>query len=150
MQEAIAEARVAYANGEVPIGAVLVVEKEVVACGHNQVEALQDATAHAEMVCIRNAAKSLGNWRLNGSVLYTTLEPCLMCSGAAILSRVGKIVWCAKDFRHGGVESIHTVFDQKHPIHHVEIERDARYEEEVAGMLKDFFRQRRESGKRDL
>ena len=93
MQLALQEARAADVIGEIPIGAVLVVEGEVVARAHNMRETWNDATAHAEVIVIREACKKLGRWRLEGAVLYVTVEPCPMCSGAIVNSRIDKVVY---------------------------------------------------------
>ncbi len=99
--EAYKEAKKAFEKGEVPVGAVLVHEQKIIARAHNQVEMLQDATAHAEMLCLTMGASSLGNWRLLDTTLYCTIEPCSMCAGAMFLSRIKRLVWGAKDIRQG-------------------------------------------------
>jgi tRNA(adenine34) deaminase len=142
MREALKEASKALKQGEVPIGAVLVLDGKVIARGHNQVEMLQDATAHAEMLCITSGTVALENWRLNDATLYSTLEPCPMCAGAAILSRVKRIVWGAPDLRHGANGSWVNIFEKSHPIHNIEIEGHL-LEGESADLLRNFFRQRR-------
>lgn len=106
MQLALQEARTAAAIGEIPIGAVLVVEGEVVARAHNMRETWNDATAHAEVIVIREACKKLGRWRLEGAALYVTVEPCPMCSGAIVNSRIDKVVYGCPDAKAGGAESI--------------------------------------------
>ncbi len=142
MQEALKEAEKAYALGEVPVGAVLVYEGEVIARAHNRVESLKDATAHAEMLCIKEAARILENWRLLKSTLYCTLEPCSMCAGAMILSRVPMLVWGAPDKRHGAHGSWANLLDAPHPIHQLVV-RKGILEEESAKLLTQFFRERR-------
>ena len=102
MQLALQEARAADVIGEIPIGAVLVVEGEVVAKAHNMRETWNDATAHAEVIVIREACKKLGRWRLEGAVLYVTVEPCPMCSGAIVNSRIDKVVYGCPDAKAGG------------------------------------------------
>lgn len=143
MRLALLEAEKAFRLGEVPIGSILVVNGEVVASGYNQVEALCDASAHAEMICLRLASKTLGNWRLVGSTLYSTLEPCSMCAGALILSRVENVVWGAPDLRHGACGSWINLFEKKHPIHSVAI-RSGVLESECSEIVRKFFRQVRE------
>lgn len=143
MRLALLEAEKAFRLGEVPIGSILVVNGEVVASGCNQVEALCDASAHAEMICLRLASKTLGNWRLVGSTLYSTLEPCSMCAGALILSRVENVVWGAPDLRHGACGSWINLFEKKHPIHSVAI-RSGVLESECSEIVRKFFRQVRE------
>ena len=117
MVEALKEAWEAFSLEEVPVGAVMVFDGKVIARGRNQVELLQDATAHAEMVTIGSAAQALGGWRLEGCTLYSTLEPCMMCAGALFLSRVSRLVWGAPDIRHGANGSLIDLFAIKHPMH---------------------------------
>lgn len=142
MRKALLEAKKAFKNNEVPIGAVLVHQGKVISRGYNRVEKANNATKHAEMVCIEKATKKLKNFRLNNCVLYTTVEPCLMCAGALLLSRVKKIVYAAKDFRHGALVSVYHVFDEKHPIHTPTFEQGP-LEEESSALLKEFFAMRR-------
>jgi tRNA(adenine34) deaminase len=143
MKFALAEAQKAYDAGEVPIGAVLVFQNQIISSAYNQVESLKDATAHAEMLCLKKAAEKLGNWRLLDCTLYCTLEPCLMCAGAIILSRVKTLVWGAPDLRHGAGGSLMNVFEH-HPIHQLEI-RQGIFRDEAAALLKKFFQERRSS-----
>jgi tRNA(adenine34) deaminase len=121
MVEALKEAWAAFQKEEVPVGAVMVYDGKVIARGKNQVELLQDATAHAEMLAIGSAAQALGGWRLEGCTLYTTLEPCCMCSGAVFLSRVSRLVWGAPDIRHGANGSLVDLFSLPHPTHQVSV-----------------------------
>ena len=137
MREALVEARKAFDQKEVPVGAVLVYQNQIIARGFNQVESKHDATAHAEMICLRNGAKYLNAWRLTDATLYTTLEPCYMCAGALALSRVRKVVWGAPDIRHGVGETIIS------PIHQVEMVGNI-LERESADLLRTFFQMRRE------
>jgi tRNA(adenine34) deaminase len=142
MKFALVEAQKAYDAGEVPIGAVLVFQNQIISTSYNQVESLKDATAHAEMLCLKQAAKKLDNWRLLDCTLYCTLEPCLMCAGAMILSRVKTLVWGAPDLRHGAGGSLMNAFDIDHPIHQMEI-RQGILRDESAAVLKKFFQERR-------
>ena len=142
MNLALEEAKKAYKLAEVPIGAVLVSAGKVVAAGYNQVEFRQDATCHAEVVCLRAAAVKLGNWRLTGSTLYCTVEPCMMCAGAILLSRVETIVWGTKDVRHGANGSLLDVFEIKHPTHTVNIRQNV-LQEACSQILKSFFKEQR-------
>lgn len=142
MKEALKEAKKAYANGEIPVGAVLVHSNEIIARGHNQVELLQDATAHAEMLCITTGASAIGNWRLEGMTLYTTLEPCAMCAGALLASRVQRLVWGAPDLRLGANGSWVDLFSKKHPMHTLEVTGHV-LAEESAALMKSFFQERR-------
>lgn len=143
MLEALKEAWKAYQEGEVPVGAVLVHRGKVIARAHNQVEMLKDATAHAEMLCITVGEAALENWRLADTTLYCTIEPCSMCSGAVLLSRVPTLVWGAPDIRHGANGSWVDLFEKPHPTHTVEI-RKGPLQEECSWMLREFFRSRRE------
>src|SRR3970040_984763 len=97
MKEALKEAKVAFSKKEVPIGAVVVYEDQVIGRGHNQIESLNDATAHAEIIAITAASSALSSWRLSGCTLYVTVEPCLMCAGAISLARIDRVVFGALD-----------------------------------------------------
>ena len=142
MQMALDEAKNAFDKQEVPVGAVLVCENQVIAKAYNQVESLQDATAHAELLCLRKASSFLKNWRLTETTLYTTLEPCSMCLGAILLSRVRRLVFGAKDKRHGACESWVNLLEVKHPTHELEVSRYV-LEEQSSFLLKEFFKLRR-------
>jgi tRNA(adenine34) deaminase len=111
MQLALDEARAALAEDEVPIGAVIVHEERVVARAHNQREQLRDPTAHAEMIAITQAAAGLGSWRLEGCVLYVTLEPCPMCAGAILQARIPTVVYGAVDPKAGAVSSLYHLLE---------------------------------------
>jgi len=139
---ALQEAEKAFVRDEVPIGAVIVYKNEVIARAHNRVEELQDPTAHAEILCIKQAALYLDNWRLRESLLYCTLEPCSMCAGGLILSRIHTLVWGAPDRRQGADGSWVNLFDLKHPIHQV-IVRNGVLQEECAQLLVEFFKKKR-------
>lgn len=153
MLEALKEAWKAFKADEVPIGAVLVKDHRIIARGYNQVEMLNDATAHAEMLCLTAGAGALGNWRLSGCTLYCTVEPCCMCAGAALLSRIPALVWGAKDIRHGANGSWIDLFDRPHPTHSISIKQGV-LQDHSAHLLKDFFRIQRgkkeENGTSDL
>ncbi len=143
MLEALKEAWKAFLKDEVPVGAVLVHAGRIIARGHNQVEMLKDATAHAEMLCLTaGSAESSEGWRLNEMTLYCTIEPCTMCAGAMFLSRLGRLVWGAKDLRHGANGSWIDLFDKKHPMHTVKITNGV-YAEIAAEVMKTFFVQKR-------
>jgi tRNA(adenine34) deaminase len=142
MSEALKEARLAYQKGEVPVGAVLVHSDQVIARGHNQVELLKDATAHAEMLCLTAGGSVVENWRLHDATLYCTLEPCSMCAGAMLLSRLHRLVWAAPDLRHGANGSWCDLFVNKHPTHTLQITSGVR-EAESADLLRQFFQERR-------
>lgn len=143
MRAALAEAAQAYALGEVPIGAVLVDEAgEIVARGHNLRERDHDATAHAEMIAIRAACERLGRWRLSGLTLYVTIEPCPMCAGAIVMSRVDRVVYGGTDYKAGACESLFNIPGHPALNHHPEVTAGV-LAEECADIMKRFFRERR-------
>ncbi len=147
MKIALEQAQMAFDKNEVPVGAALFLNGNLISTGHNLVNATKDASMHAEMICLRAAAKSIGDFRLQGSILYCTLEPCSMCSGAMHNFRVKKVIWGAKDLRVGACGTLYNLFDGKHPIHKVEFESGL-MEEESAGLLRRFFKEKRlENGK---
>ncbi|GAB5411003.1 MAG: tRNA adenosine(34) deaminase TadA [Chlamydiales bacterium] len=142
MEIALKQARLAFEKGEVPVGAVVVYDNKIISMTCNGVEEQKDATCHAELMAIRRAALFLKRWRLTGCTLYTTLEPCVMCAGAIILSRIDRLVYGAKDLRHGGDGSLISLMREKHPIHNVEITSGV-YEDESASLMREFFYERR-------
>lgn len=148
MLEALKQAWQAYQAAEVPVGAVLVYQGQVVSRGYNQVELLRDATAHAEMLCMTAGAAALDNWRLSGTTLYCTMEPCSMCAGAMLLSRIDRLVWGTPDLRHGANGSWVDLFSQKHPTHDLEVVRGV-LAEPAAEMMRQFFREQRSRKERD-
>ena len=107
MRLALEEAQKAAAEGEIPVGAVLIKDGEVIAAAHNRREADHDPSAHAEMLCMRQAAQALGDWRLRGCTLYVTLEPCPMCAGAMVMSQLGRCVYGAADEKQGCCGSVY-------------------------------------------
>jgi len=142
MKVALEEARIAFSKDEVPVGAVLVYNGEIIARAHNQVETLRDASAHAELLCLKEGARILKNWRLLKTTLYTTLEPCSMCAGALLLSRVEVVVWGAPDLRQGAGGSWVDLLSKEHPIHNLNI-RTGVLADEAARMMKEFFQNKR-------
>lgn len=142
MREALAEARRAEASGEVPVGAVLVLGDEIVARAHNTPIAANDPTAHAEINLLRSAAATLGNYRLDDATLYVTLEPCVMCAGALVHSRVKRLVFSARDLRFGGVRSKFAVADSDLLNHRIDIVEGV-LAAEATQLLQAFFRSRR-------
>lgn len=142
MQEALLEAKKAFAEDEVPVGAVAVFEGSIISRAHNQVESLQDASAHAELLCLRKAAQVLNNWRLTGVTLYTTLEPCMLCAGAIFSFRLSRVVWGAPDIRQGADGSFLPLLSSAHPIHRMEITRGV-LSAPSSELLKKFFEQKR-------
>ena len=142
MEVALAEARNAAAAGEVPIGAVVVHEGEIIASGQNSVIRTNDPTAHAEIVAMRSAAAHLANYRLNGCALYVTLEPCAMCAGAMIHARLDRLVYAAPDPKTGACGSVLSVLNHPQLNHQMQVEQGV-LAEEAAGLLREFFRSRR-------
>jgi tRNA(adenine34) deaminase len=142
MREALALAATAKAAGESPIGAVLVRDGRVIGRGANSPILLKDPTAHAEVLAIRQAALESGNYRLGGTCLYVTLEPCVMCAGAIVHARVDRLVFGARDLRFGGVRSKFRLADSDLLNHRVEIVEGVCAAESVA-LLQDFFAERR-------
>lgn len=149
MLEALKEAWKAFQADEVPIGAVLVKDRHVIARGYNQVEMLQDATAHAEMLCMTAGESALQNWRLAGTTLYCTVEPCSMCAGAMLLTRVPTLVWGAPDLRHGANGSWINLFEKTHPTHAIQI-RSGVLKEPCSLLLKDFFQMQRKRNQKRI
>ena len=142
MQAALEEAHAAASAGEVPVGAVVVLNGEIIARGQNRVLRDYDPTAHAEIVAMREAGKILGNYRLLGCELYVTLEPCSMCAGAMIHARLGRLVYAAPDPKAGAAGSVLEVLNHPRLNHQMEIIAGV-MAEECGGVLRDFFRQRR-------
>jgi tRNA(adenine34) deaminase len=142
MRRALREAAAAEALGEVPVGAVIVRGGELVATGHNLTHTLQDPSAHAEMVAIRAAAQALGEWRLLECTLYVTLEPCAMCSGAIVLSRIPRLVFAAHDPKAGMSGSLANLVQHPRLNHRVQLTTGV-LAEEAGEVLRAFFRARR-------
>ena len=145
MGDALRFARMAYEANEVPVGAVIVHDAKIIARAHNQVELLKDATAHAEILAITQAANVLGDWRLEGCTLFVTKEPCPMCAGALMLSRVKRLVFGVRDDRAGGAGSVFPITSAKGLNHIVEVVAGVR-EAEARDLLQSFFRARRAVG----
>lgn len=137
MHQALLEAKKAAALGEIPVGAVIVRDEQVIARAHNRRELDQDAMAHAEVLCIQQACRVLNSWRLSGCSLYVTLEPCPMCSGAIINSRLDRVVYGAKDDKAGCAGSVADLFVM--PFNHTPVIRSGILEEECAAVLSEFF-----------
>ena len=142
MQLALEQAQLAFDLGEVPIGAVLVMDGELIARAHNRRETWHDATAHAELMVIQEACKTLGRWRLSGATLYVTIEPCTMCAGAMVLARVDRVVYGSPDPKAGAAESLFNVVDNQALNHRLQVTAGV-MEEECRDIMKAFFRQRR-------
>lgn len=143
MREALREAELAFTEGETPVGAVVVHDGRVIGRGHNQIERLQDPTAHAEIVAITAAASALGSWRLLDTVLYVTVEPCVMCAGAAVLARIPRVVFGIRDPKFGGVASLFKIGQDERLNHTFEITEGV-LAEEARALMQSFFRERRE------
>ena len=144
MQRAVEVAKEAYRAEEVPVGAVLVKEGEIIATGHNQRERLQDPTAHAEILAIRTAAEVMGSWRLTDTTLYVTLEPCAMCAGAIIQSRITRLVFGTPDLKAGACGSIcdltaETRFNHRVIVNSGVLAKDCQH------LLQQFFQHLREA-----
>lgn len=146
MHAALAQARLAREAGEVPVGAVIVHGDEVVGSGHNLTATVNDPSAHAEMVAIRRAAERLGHWRLLDCTLYVTLEPCTMCSGAIVLSRIPRLVFGTFDPKAGMCGSLGNLVQDSRLNHRVRLTTGV-LAEESAEILRDFFRERRKARK---
>ena len=142
MRLAMREAEAALAHGDVPIGAVVVRAGEVVGAGHNERELRRDPTAHAEILALREAAGSLGSWRVLDSVLYVTLEPCAMCAGAIVLARVPRLVFATVDPKAGAAGSVLDVLAEPRLNHRPEVTGGV-LAAECAAVLRDFFASRR-------
>jgi tRNA(adenine34) deaminase len=142
MAEALELARQAESNGEVPVGAVVVVEGQVRGRGFNSPIRLADPTAHAEILALREAAANIGNYRLEAATLYSTLEPCVMCAGALVAARVGRLVFGARDLRFGGVRSKFRLADAEILNHRVDVVEGVSAAE-CLSIVKGFFDRRR-------
>ena len=143
MRRALALARQAEANGEVPVGAVIVVGNEVIGEGFNQPIGLHDPTAHAEVMALRDAAARMQNYRLTGSTLYVTLEPCPMCAGAIVHARVERVVFAAPDPRSGAAGSMFDLLPSDQRFNHATACEGGLLADESAALLRAFFRARR-------
>ncbi|MDF9787330.1 tRNA adenosine(34) deaminase TadA [Polynucleobacter sphagniphilus] len=142
MQEALEQARLAALAGEVPVGAILVRDGQVIGRGFNQPIGNHDPSAHAEMLALRTAAQGVANYRLPGATLYVTLEPCVMCSGAMLHARIDRVVFGASDPKTGAAGSVLDIFASKQINHQTQVEGGI-LAEECGQILRDFFRGRR-------
>jgi tRNA(adenine34) deaminase len=142
MQLALAQAQHAWNLGEVPVGAVVVKDGELIAAGYNQPIGRHDPTAHAEIVALRAAAEKLGNYRLPGCELFVTLEPCAMCSGAMMHARLARVVYGAQDPKTGACGSVLNLFEQEKLNHHTGLVGGV-LADEASAMLRGFFAERR-------
>lgn len=142
MMEALAQAQEASAEGEVPVGAVLVIDGRVIAKARNHKERAHDPTGHAELNALQCGAKEIGKWRLSDATLYVTKEPCIMCAGAMVNARLGRLVYGCKDEKGGAVDSLYSLLSDKRLNHQVEVVSGV-LEKECADILKKFFREKR-------
>jgi tRNA(adenine34) deaminase len=142
MRLALREAEQAIEHDDVPIGAVIVHDGEVIGAGHNERELRGDPTAHAEVIALREAARALGSWRVLDSVIYVTLEPCAMCAGAIVLARVPRVVYGASDPKAGAAGSVLNILDERRFNHRPQVETGL-LAEESADLLRSFFASRR-------
>lgn len=142
MAIAFKEAEAAFAKNEIPVGAVIVKDGAVIAKAHNQVEMLQDPTAHAEIIAIGAAANHLGSWRLKGCTLYVTLEPCPMCAGAIVLSRMDRVVFGSYDPKMGACSTLYNVVQDERLNHRVEVIAGV-MDDESRALLREFFARKR-------
>lgn len=144
MKEALIEAKKAYEKGEIPVGAVLVIDGEIISRAYNQKETTFDPTAHAEILAIRQASQIIGAWRLTEATLYVTKEPCIMCSGAIVNARIKRVVYGCYDPKGGGVVSLYRILQDNRLNHQVEIQSGI-LEDECRHILQEFFRELRQN-----
>ncbi len=140
---AIKQAKKAFANGDVPVGAIIVENNKIISKGYNKKELEKMATKHAEIIAIESACRKKKSWYLNDCTMYVTLEPCIMCCGAILQSRIKKVIYATKNEKFGGVESIDNIFDNKKSNHHVNYTSGV-CQEEASKLLKNFFELKRE------
>jgi tRNA(adenine34) deaminase len=138
MFAALQEAERAFEENEIPVGAVVVKENKIIGRGHNQVEKLKDPTAHAEMIALTSASNHIGNWRLNECFIYVTLEPCLMCTGALLASRINELYFAAFDSKFGACGSVYNLAEDGKTNHKIKVFSGI-YAEESKKLLQDFF-----------
>ena len=146
MKLAIEAAKIAEDNGDVPIGAVIVYQDRIIARAYNQREQLQDPTAHAEIVALTQAAEFVGSWRLEGCTMYVTLEPCCMCAGALVLSRMDRLVYGCDDPKAGACKSLYNIVQDERLNHRLEVTSGV-LADECSQQLQEFFAYRREENK---
>ncbi len=143
---AIRQAEIAEQNGDVPIGAVIVHNNQIIAKAYNQREQLKDPTAHAEIIALTQAAAALDTWRLNGCTIYVTLEPCPMCAGALVLARIDRLVYGCDDPKTGAVKSLYNIVQDDRLNHRLEITSGI-MADECSALLQNFFNRRRNENK---
>ncbi len=148
MQTAIESAKIADENGDVPIGAVIVYEDRIIGKAYNQREQLQDPTAHAEIIALTQAAAAIGSWRLDGCTMYVTLEPCCMCAGALVLSRMDRLIYGCDDPKAGACKSLYNIVQDERLNHRLEVTSGV-LANECSQQLQEFFSRRREENKKN-
>lgn len=148
MRTALAEAELAIAHGDVPVGALVVVEGEVIAARHNERQLTTDPSAHAEVLAMRDACQQLGTWRLDNATLISTLEPCTMCAGVAVNARIQKVVFGAPDLEAGALGSVYNFSSDPRLRHNFDVQHNV-LGDECAQTLKSFFADLRESRRSD-
>ncbi len=144
MQIAYEEALLAFKEGEIPVGAIVVKDGRIIGKGHNHRERNLDISSHAEIEAIKEAAKTIGDWRLSGTTMYVTLEPCLMCAGAILQSRISKLIFSSKDKKDGAIVSNYYVFEEP-SIHERPLVYYGLFSDKADKLLKDFFAKKRNS-----
>jgi tRNA(adenine34) deaminase len=142
MKMAIEQAQIAEENGDVPIGAIIVYENQIIGKAYNQREQLQDPTAHAEIIALTQAAAFLESWRLHGCTMYVTLEPCPMCAGALVLARIDRLVYGCDDPKTGAIKSLYNIVTDERLNHTIEVVSGV-LEKECSSLLQQFFMRRR-------
>jgi len=142
MRAAIEAAKIAEENGDVPIGAVIVYQDQIIGRAYNQRKQLKDPTAHAEIIALTQAAAALESWRLNGCTIYVTLEPCPMCAGALVLARIDRLVYGCDDPKTGACGSLYDIVRDERSNHRLEVETGV-LAEECSKLLQDFFQKKR-------
>ncbi len=142
MRLALQEASLAFQRGEVPVGALISKDGKVISSAYNLRETSKDPSAHAEILVIRDATKISDSWRLTGLTLYVTKEPCIMCAGALVNSRIARLVYGCRDEKAGGVDSLYQILNDRRLNHQVEVVSGV-LEEECSVMLRNFFKERR-------
>ncbi len=146
---AIQQAEIAEENGDVPIGAVIVHQNQIIAKAYNQREQLKDPTAHAEIIALTQAAAAMESWRLNDCTIYVTLEPCPMCAGALVLARIDRLVYGCDDPKTGAIKSLYNIVQDDRLNHRLEVTSGVLADESSA-LLQDFFSHRRNENKNEL
>ena len=145
MQIALKEASLAGKNGDIPCGAIIVLDDQIIAKAHNQIELLNDPTAHAEILAITQAANAIKNWRLNDCIMYVTKEPCVMCSGAIVSARIKKVVWSMSDSKRGGMSKFNILSNNS--LNHKVLVESGLLDDESKKMMQKFFSNIRKKNK---